>query len=162
MNKLLKYIKMGELIERKGIRFYKNALKRVVDGNSKSLLGFLIKEEENHLEFFISLERKYRGKNKEKVLVKSKPPVFRKSDYKRIKGKRAETFNIFNTALQIEIESINLYSSLAKKVRDKKLKNFLIKLANIEKSHFKLIKSHQQTLYDYLYWQVRTQERIEM
>jgi len=160
-SQLIKYLKLGEAIERKGIQFYSDALKRVDDPNSKGLLKFLIVEEHNHLEYLMSFERVAKGGKDGARIKKAKQPIFSKSAYKNIRGDRAITLNIFNTALDIELKSAKLYSSIAKKIKDKKIKSFMKKLVRWEVGHFKLIKTHQDAIYDYLYWEMRGQERIE-
>ena len=77
---ILKYIKTAKDIERKGLRFYKSALKKVTEPNSKGLLKFLISEEEDHLDYFMSLSKEEPPKMK-----KHKHPLFNKEAYKRIK-----------------------------------------------------------------------------
>ena len=158
---LIKYLKLGEEIEKKGIKFYSSALKRVDDPNSKGLLRFLITEEHNHLEYLMSFERIAKGRKNGAKIKKAKQPIFSKAAYKRIKGDRAITLNLFNTALDIELRSARLYSGIARKVNDKKIKAFMKKLVKWEIGHFRLIKAHQDAIYDYLYWEMRGQERIE-
>lgn len=161
-SKMLKYLHMGESIERKGIRFYSSAFRRVIDPNSKNLLKFLVYEEKLHLQYFMGLEKKVRKGQTDGMPKRLKNPIFSKSAYKKLKGNRATIFNIFNTALDIETKSIRLYSSIARKTRDRKLKMLLKRLVSFEMNHFRLIKQHQGTLYNYLYWEVREQGRIEM
>ena len=158
---LIKYLRMGEDIEKKGIKFYSQALKRVIDPNSKNLLKFLIGEEKNHLEYLMSFERKARGKKNGAKIKKTKHPIFSKAAYKNIRGDRADTLNIFNTALDIELRSAKLYSSIAGKVRDRKLKEFLRKLVKWETEHYRLIKLHEDAIYKFQYWEMRAQGRIE-
>ncbi|MBD3313804.1 hypothetical protein GF345_05160 [Candidatus Woesearchaeota archaeon] len=160
--KMIRYIQMGENIEKEGIQFYTKAMKGVVDPNSKKLLKFLANEEKNHLEYLKSFERKAKGKKNGAKIKKTNKPIFSKQAYKKMKGGRADTLNIFNTALDIELKSARLYSELAKKVKDKDLKSFLKKLINWEKEHYRLIKSHQDAIYKWQYWEMRTQGRIEM
>ncbi|MBU0535546.1 MAG: ferritin family protein [Nanoarchaeota archaeon] len=159
---LIKYLKMGEDIEKKGIQFYSKAMKNVSDPNSKNLLKFLISEEKNHLEYLMSFERKAKGQKNGTKIKKMNHPIFSNEAYKRIKGDRANTLNVFNTALDMEAKSARLYSSIARKVKEKKIKDFMKKLAQWEISHYKLIKTHQDAIYKWQYWEMRTQERIEM
>lgn len=162
MKQEVRYLRMGEDIEKKGISFYSNALKRVVDPNSKGLLKFLIGEEKNHLAYLEALEKKINdGKGKVRI-KRMKNPVFSKAAYKNIKGDRANTLNIFNTALDIEMRSAKLYGSLSKKTKDKEVKKLLLDLVRWETVHFRLIKTHQDAIYRWMYWEMRTQERIEM
>ncbi|PIN87085.1 hypothetical protein COV19_01560 [Candidatus Woesearchaeota archaeon CG10_big_fil_rev_8_21_14_0_10_44_13] len=156
-----RYLKMGEGIERKGINFYSNAYKRVIDPNSKGLLKFLIAEEKGHLAYFLYLEKKHKAGAKLAKLKKLKNPVFRKDVYKRIKGKKAANINIFETALDIEVKSIRLYMKLSRKVKERQLKRFLVMLAGREKNHYRLIRQHKDAIYNFLYWQGLRQGRIE-
>ena len=159
--KILKYIHLGEGIEKKGINFYSNAYKRVIDPNSKALLKFLIGEEKIHLNYFLQLERKVRKGKTDGKMRRLKNPIFNKAAYKRIKGNKATLFNIFNAALEIETKSIRLYSSIGKKVKDKKLKRLMGALVAFETNHYRLIKMHKDTLYNFLYWTGRKQARLE-
>jgi len=40
-------------IERTGLKFYRHALRKLKDPNSQGLLKFLVKEEEEHLAFYM-------------------------------------------------------------------------------------------------------------
>lgn len=159
--KILKYLHMGEGIEKKGISFYSNAYKRVIDPNSKGLLKFLIGEEKLHLRYLLQLEGKVKKGRTDGKLRRLKNPIFNKAAYKKIKGNKATLFNIFNAALEIETKSIRLYSSIGSKVRDKRLKGLMKTFVSFETNHYRLIKMHQDTLYNFLYWTGRKQSRIE-
>ena len=154
---MLKYVKTGIEIERKGLRFYKNAMKQAIDPNSKRLLKFLIGEEESHLEMFQAM-----AKQTNKKLPKEKHgkiPLFKKTDYKKVK-KSPTTIKIFLTALEMEERGIQFYMQAAKKVKDPEISEFLIDLAKWEQEHFKLIKEHQDALYNEWYWHAMEQPRF--
>ncbi|MFO8016592.1 MAG: ferritin family protein [Candidatus Woesearchaeota archaeon] len=158
---LLKYLKTGKDIEQRGIRFYTKALKQVVDPNSKGLLRFLISEEKRHLDYLKSIEKSLNDSVELPKVNKIKNPVFSKKAYSKIRDK-ANAISIFNTALEMEVESMEFYMKAAKEVKDRKLKSFLNKLAKWEMGHSKIIKKHEDAIYDFLYWEVRGQGRIEM
>jgi len=150
---LLKYIATAVELERDGLKFYKAALKKLPDPNSKGLLKFLVKEEEYHLKFFTDL-KKNMSKDKKLVMPKKiKNPLFKKKDYKKISGRRAQTIDVFTSALEMEERGIRFYKKMAKDAKDKSLKKFLLALAEMEKKHFKLIKQHQDAVYDAWYWE---------
>ena len=54
-----------------------------------------------------------------------------------------------------------LYTGFADKVDDKEIKKFLLKLAKDEKEHFDLIKMHEESIYNYWYWDGMDQPRLE-
>jgi len=145
-----KYIETAKDIERQGLKFYKNAMKKVADPNSKGLLKLLVDEETEHLEYFTKLGKKY---GPPKKIKKLKSPLFKKAAYKKVGKKRAVTIDIFNTALEMEQKGIAFYTKIASRTKDKKLRKFLLSLAKMEQRHFKLIKEHQASVYDAWYWE---------
>jgi rubrerythrin len=145
---MLKYIETAKQMERTGLQFYRNALRKVNDENSRGLLKFLISEEEDHLTYFSRLEKG------EFVKVQPlKTPLFQKKAYRKVSSRRSFTLNIFSTALEMEEVGIRFYSRLAKKTRDPKVKKLLVHIVNMEKQHFKLISFHQRAIYDSWYWE---------
>lgn len=159
--KLIKYLNLAIGIEKRGIKFYSDSLKKVNDKNSKGLLNFLIKQEKMHLDYFKDiLDEVKKGQNIHVSMKKKmKNPVFDKKAYKKISSKKA--IDIFNTALDIELKSISLYTKFADEVKEKSLKRFLKKIASYEKQHFNLIKTHEDSIYNFLYWQAIEQPRLE-
>jgi len=151
MASMMQYIETAKDIERQGLKFYKNALKKVADPNSKGLLKLLVNEETEHLEYFTKLGAKY-GKPPAKI-KKLKSPLFKKAAYKKVGKKRAVTIDIFNTALEMEQKGIAFYKKMASRTKDVKLRKFLLGLAKMEQRHFKLIKEHQDSVYDAWYWE---------
>jgi len=148
---LLKYIETARNMEKDGLKFYKKALKTADDPNSRGLLKLLVAEEVQHLEYFTKLGKKFDpGKASLKQL---KTPLFNKNAYKKIKGRRTPTVDIFNTALEMEQKGIMYYTKLSRMVKEKELKKFLLKIAAMEKRHFKLIKQHQDSIYDAWMWE---------
>lgn len=146
----LKYLETAKQMEKDGLSFYKKALKRVADPNSKGLLQFLVKEEGEHLAYFTGLAKEKADGSKVKAL---KTPLFKKAAYKKIGKKRAITIEVFTTALEMEEKGIAYYSKMAAKTDDKETKKLLLKIAEMEKKHFRLIKMHQDAVYDAWYWE---------
>ena len=159
---LLRYIATGKDIERKGLNFYKRSLSKIKDPNSRGLLKFLVKEEENHLKLFMDMEQKLLKGKKPKVPRKLKSPLFRKRDYKKMHSNRSETIGVFATALEMEERGIKFYADIARKIQDKELKRFLMSLSDWEKRHFKLIKEHQDAIYDAWYWEAMDMPALNM
>jgi rubrerythrin len=162
-NEMLNVIKTAQNIEREGLSFYKKSLQKVNDANSIGLLKFLINEEEQHLAYFMNLEKKIKGKiEKDKFKMKIiKSPLFSKNAYKKIGNKKTTTINIFNTALEMEEEGIKFYNKMARKIKDETIKKFLLSLANMEKKHFSLIKMHQDSIYNLWYWEAVEQPNLQ-
>ena len=75
---------------------------------------------------------------------------------------RSETVGVFATALEMEERGIKFYASIAKKIQDKELKRFLMSLSDWEKKHFKLIKEHQDAIYDAWYWEAMDMPALNM
>jgi rubrerythrin len=153
----LKYLKLGLEIEKKGIRFYKNTYKQAMDPNSKKLLKFLIGEEEIHVKMFDELIKEA---GKPLPNISQDIPIFNKEDYKKVK-KSPHTIKVFFTALEMEERSIKLYQEAASKTKEKPLKKLLTDLVKWEQEHFKLIKSHQESLYNEWYWDAMGQPRFQ-
>jgi rubrerythrin len=150
-DELLKYILTAEKMEKDGLKFYRDSLKKATDPNSQGLLKFLVSEEIRHLAYFEGLEHK-----RTKVLPHvrpSKTPLFRKKDYAKMASKRSQTVHLFDKALEMEERGIRFYTAMAKKTKDAKVRRLLVHIANMEKDHFRLIKDHQRAIYDGWYWQ---------
>jgi rubrerythrin len=145
-----KFIRTAEQMEMNGLKFYSDALKKSLDMNSRGLLEFLVIEEKQHLSYFKSLENRRPDESKVKPL---KTPLFKKDAYKKVGSKRSLTLSIFNTALEMEEKGIKYYTMLAKRSKSPKTRKFLLMIADMEKQHFKLIKMHEQAIYDAWYWQ---------
>jgi len=148
--RMLKYIETAKEIERTGLKFYRHALRKLKDPNSQGLLKFLVKEEEEHLDFFMKLSKQHKAKGTPKKL---KSPLFKKADYKKVAGRRTQTIDVLNTALEMEERGIKFYTKIAKTTKDKELGKWLLGLADMEKRHFKLIREHQAAVYDAWYWE---------
>jgi rubrerythrin len=147
---LVQVIHTALQLEKKGLNFYRAAISKVEDPNSKGLLSFLVAEEKQHYAMFDEMAKKH---VKPRSLKMHKIPLFHKSAYKKISKRRAATVAIFNTALEMEEVGIQFYLRMALRSRDMELKRFLITLADMEKKHFKLIKEHQAAIYDAWYWE---------
>ncbi len=149
---IMKYISTAISLEEEGLRFYTNALKRVDDPNSRGLLKFLVAEEKVHLDYFVGLSKRVATDSARKLVKRHRIPLFKKRDYRRMKSEKTATINVFNVALEMEERGIRFYATAAKSVRDPKIKKFLLSLAGMEKRHFRLIKEHQDAIYDAWYW----------
>ncbi len=149
---MIKYIHTAIDIEKKGLEFYRKAIKKVNDPNSDGLLRLLVEEETAHLKFFRKMlkDPEYRDHGEVKKL---KSPLFKKTAYKKIGNRKAQIINIFTTALEMEEIGIKFYRGLSNKVKDKKLSKFLLGLSEMEKRHFDLIRQHQDSVYDQWYWE---------
>jgi rubrerythrin len=162
MDDFVRYIRLGKDTEKRGIKFYSTALKRVDDDNSKRLLKFLIEEEKMHFKMFTDLQKQtspgtFDGFQKFHL----KSPLFAKKDYKAITGKNKSTIDIFNTALYLEKEGMSMYADMQKKTKDKKALAFLRKLVQDEQRHYDLINAHRESLHNYIYWEGMEQPRLE-
>ncbi|MEM4267350.1 MAG: hypothetical protein QXK37_00805 [Candidatus Woesearchaeota archaeon] len=162
---LIKNIRIGQETERKGIKFYSAALRKVEDINSKNLLKFLIKEEERHLVGFnLMLEKikKDLGFDSKKALNKRpKIPLFSKTAYKKISKPKTEIYEIFTVALGMEREGIKLYTRLQRNIKNEEATTFLKDVVAQEKDHIRLINQHRESLHNYFYWEGVQQPRIE-
>lgn len=159
---LMRYIETAKDIEKKGLSFYKRALKKVEDPNSRGLLKLLVKEEEHHLALFKDLPKRIKFDKKPGKVKKLKTPLFKKDAYKKIHKRRTMTIDIFNTALEMEEKGIEFYTKMAGRVKNPQLKKFLKELAEFELRHFKLIKEHQNAIYDAWYWEAMEMPALNM
>jgi rubrerythrin len=163
------YIKLGIDTEKKGIKFYTTALRKVDDDNSRKLLLFLIEEEKQHFRMFgdfLTEITKDLPQEKRKTAMsfakfKLKSPMFDKKAYKAISGKNKQTIDVFNTALYMEKEGMSLYTGMQKKTKDKDVLAFLRKLVHDEQRHYDLIDAHREALHNFIYWDGMEQPRIE-
>jgi len=153
-----KWIAVGIALEKESISYYSSALKKVKDMGSIRLLEFLIDQEKEHLRFF---ERLKKEKNLEKGVeaeqkklgkMKIIKKIYSKKELNSILGKRFNVRTVFDKAIDLEEKAILMYTNYASKSENPKIKTFLIMLAKFENEHRKLIKSHEDAVYNSFYW----------
>lgn len=148
------YLEIAMQIEKDGAKFYSSAAKKINEYNSKKLLQFLAGEEKKHLVYLQNVLKSVRSKKSLKIETKAKkPPLFNKAKFKKIEKADTKALEIFNTALGIEKLNHDFYADMAKKVKNKDVKNILKMLAEQELQHKKLIGSHSEALYNLWYWE---------
>jgi rubrerythrin len=158
---MLKYIQLAIDTEKRGIAFYTEAKKTVDDYNMNRLMDVLLEQEHIHLKYFTELynaEKKNGLKDAETVAshykgqAPVKNPLFDSHHLSEIAKKKSTIYHLFNQAIEFEQKGHDLYMDLAKKIKDKKISDFLKMVAHEELRHRDFIHMHQDAIYDTGYW----------
>jgi len=152
---ILGALKEGAEIEKKGIKFYKEAAKRVVDKNGKATLEYLAKEEARHLKFIKDLERSLesRGRDKERVLEGFKHPHIFPEKEEYLKGVHTQgDRKVLEEAKTVEERSIAFYQGFLERVEGEEYKKVFQALVAEEESHLEWVNFMMDGLEVYGYW----------
>ena len=167
---MLKYLQLAIETEKRGIEFYTEAKKLVDDYNMNRLMDVLLEQEHIHLKYFKELynaEKKDGLKEAEGVATSYtgqpaiKNPLFGMKQLHDVAKKKSTIYHLFNQAIEFEERGHKLYMDLAAKVKDKKIGEFLKKVAHEELRHRDFIRMHQQAVYDTGYWLGIEHTRLE-
>jgi rubrerythrin len=158
---ILRYIQLAIDTEKRGIAFYTEAKQKVDDYNMNRLMDVLLEQEQIHLKYFTALyhaEKKSGLKDAEDVASKYKGqptvknPLFGVQHMNDLAKKKSTIYHLFKKAIEFEQEGHDLYMDLAKKIKDRKISDFLTKVAHEELRHRDFIQMHQDAVYDTGYW----------
>ena len=144
---------LGIEIEQKGLKFYIDSAKIAPDQNSINLLKYLACEEKKHEEYFKKLKQETQNHQMVDVKPEHEKFMFNKEAYKEIDKAATKMLKIFETAIQMEENSIKIYTKAAENEKDEKIKKILLQIAEYEQDHKRMIKEHSESLYNYLYWE---------
>ncbi|MFH1064191.1 MAG: ferritin family protein [Candidatus Woesearchaeota archaeon] len=167
---ILTYIKLAISTEKKGIKFYTEVKSKINDYNMKRLMDTLIEQENVHLKYFTGIyeaEKKKGTSDAAKVAAsyspqpKLKNPLFGMRQLQEVVRTKSAIYHVFNQALQFETDGYDLYMKLAKKVKNRKISEFLKIVANEELRHRDFIKMHQDAVYNTEYWMGMDHVRLE-
>jgi rubrerythrin len=167
---ILKFIKLAINTEKRGIKFYTQAKRRVDDINMNRLLDVILEQEHTHLKFFTHIynAEKKRGESaaaKEAARYKGqhklKNPLFGMKQLHDVTKKKSTIYHLFKQAVEFEQDGHDLYMDIARKVKDKRIKNFLRMVAHEELKHRDLILMHQDAVYNTGYWMGMEHVRLE-
>jgi rubrerythrin len=140
---VLKIIKTGEAIEKKGRVFYLKNAKTAENAGVKQLIEFLAKQELLHLHYLENLESDEKqglGDVKYKILVKKYRKVKKPQIFKGKIRKDAGDVEVIITAMGMEKKSIDLYKKGAKISKTENEKLFFQRLVEFEEEHYAWLK----------------------
>ncbi len=158
---IIKYINLAISTEKRGIKFYSEAKKKVSDYNLTRLMDVLLDQERIHLKAFqtiLSAEKKKGTEQAAKVAAKyhkQKPirnPMFDLKHAKDLSDLKTDIYNMFKIATDFEQKGHDMYLDMAKKIKNKNISAFLKKVAEEETKHKKFIEEHNDAIYDTGYW----------
>ena len=158
---ILKYIHLAIDTEKRGIKFYSEAKKKVDDYSMTRLMDVLLEQEHIHLKFFtdvynaekrkgISDAAKKAGSYKGQAPIKN--PLFGMEQLQSVTKQKSTIYHLFNQAIEFEQHGHDLYMELAKKIKNKRISNLLKMIAHEELRHRDFIRMHQDAIYDTGYW----------
>ncbi|MBW2966857.1 ferritin family protein [Candidatus Woesearchaeota archaeon] len=145
---ILKWIRFGIETEEKGIEFYTKCLKEIKHPRAMELFDWLVRVEEGHkriLQRLLKAEAKADDKRLQESIdqflaERVENPMFPQEALKRIIRPEATIIQMFNIAMELEAQGIELYGRLAKKQKDHKIKALFERLAADEEDHRKEIR----------------------
>lgn len=167
---ILRFIRLAIDTEKRGIKFYTQAKRRVDDINMSRLLDAILEQEHTHLKFFRSIYQTEKKKGEaaaanEAARYKGQPrlknPLFGMKQLHDVTKKKSTIYHLFKQAVEFEQDGHDLYMDIASKVKDKKIKNFLKMVAKEELKHKDLIMMHQDAVYNTGYWMGMEHVRLE-
>lgn len=158
---ILKFIQLAIDTEKRGIKFYTQAKSKVDDYNMTRLMDVLLEQEYIHLKYFTSVYNeekkdgtadaaKIAGSYKAQKSIKN--PLFGMEQLDKIIKQKSTIYHLFKQAIEFEEMGHDLYMELAKKIKNKKIKDMLKKIANEELRHKEFIMMHQDAIYDTGHW----------
>jgi rubrerythrin len=161
LKEMLRYIQLAIDTEKRGIAFYTEAKKTVDDYNMNRLMDVLLEQEQLHLKFFRDIYQAEKNKGlkdadgvaaRYKGQAPVKNPLFGAKQLNDLAKKKSTIYHLFNQAIEFEQKGHDLYMDIARKIKDKKISDFLKMVAQEELRHRDFIRMHQDSLYDTGYW----------
>lgn len=144
--------------ESDGFFFYQTAAQKTSDPRGREVFGALADEERKHKEY---LEKQYKSvidtgaidfsvRLGPRMSFDKLSPIFTPQLRERVKDAHFE-MSALSIGMQIEMNSINLYRSLADGTEDPQVKEFFLELVDWEKGHYEAL-SRQQEMLKEDYW----------
>jgi rubrerythrin len=167
---ILRYMKLAINTEKRGIKFYSTAKKKVNDYGMSRLMDVLLEQEHKHLAAFVDIYNAEKDENEaaaERIAARYKKqapiknPMFGKKALHEVVMKSA-VHSLFAQAIEFEQDGHDLYMDIARKIKDKRISTFLKMVANEELRHKEFIKMHQESVYNTGYWMGVDHVRLEM
>jgi len=153
--KILSIIEMGEGIEKKGRAFYLKHAKTVANAAVAQLIGFLAKQELEHLHYLQKLEKEEKSLQKPlrssrgsatkdgvkyKIVVKRYRTVKKPRIFSGKMRRNAGDVEVISTAMNFERKSIDLYKKGVAASKNLNEKLFFQRLVEFEEEHYAWLK----------------------
>lgn len=168
---ILRYIQLAINTEKRGIKFYTEAKSKVDDYNMNKLMDVLLEQERIHLKVFTAIYNAEKKKGpayaaKEAAKYKGQMPIenplFSTKHLHDIVKRKTTIYQLFRKAVEFEEDGHELYMDLARKVKNKKISEFLKTVAKEELRHKDFIQMHQDAVYNTGHWFGWEHVRLEM
>ncbi len=128
-------IDIGIKIEQKGLEFYSEQARKSPHEAIKMFFEFMAKQEDEHLKLLSELKKSLTEKKQWIDLEYERP---KKPDEFFRKGGESE-LNAMLAAMETEKETANFYTRFAHAVGDEKGRDFFMKLAEWEQTHYNML-----------------------
>jgi len=134
--------KIAVKMEQDGIRFYKDLLGTVRDEEARAEIGFLVRQEQQHLDTFTRLLREQKeetadGFEEDDIIDYMNASVFEVSLRKETAGNMDHRHTAMEEALNLERRSIVFYEACARSAGGGAPKGSFEKIIEEERSHLK-------------------------
>ncbi|MCA1927757.1 MAG: ferritin family protein [Calditerrivibrio sp.] len=144
---LMKALKTAYEAEKEGLRAYLKYAKQTKVGTGKNMFVQLAMDEVDHMELIEKfIEKTMAGQPIEQVNIPKGRlskfmPTTKDLNQKIIEKSSLGDEDALKVALAHEEKAMNFYLEEAKNSSDEKVKDFFLKLAEVEKKHFEIIKA---------------------
>jgi rubrerythrin len=158
---ILKYIQLAIETEKRGIKFYTDAKSKIDDYSMTRLMDVLLEQEYIHLKYFTQVydDEKKKGTDdaaKKAGTYKKQPsiknPLFGMDQLAKVTKQKSTIYHLFSQAIDFEQKGHDLYMDLARKIKSKRISDFLKQVAHEELKHRDFIQMHQEAIYNTSYW----------
>jgi rubrerythrin len=134
--------KIAKKMEQDGIQFYKDLLETLKDEEARREIGFLIEQEQQHLDTFVRLLKEQKeetadGFEEDDIIDYMNASVFEVSERKGIAGNMDHRHTALEEALNLERRSIVFYEACVRSAAGAASKKSFEKIIEEEQSHLK-------------------------
>lgn len=165
--KLIEPVEVALDMEKDGLKFYLESAEKASNKLIKDLLISLAEDEEAHYNSFMNIYDSFKKNNNWPDDLKIKANNNSKTIFKKYADenrkeiiKAGDEMDIVKTALEIEKKSFDFYKELSGKIKEKNIKKFFKKLAEIENEHYKLLDDTYNYLNNPAEWFVKEEKPI--
>jgi rubrerythrin len=148
MSELLNWIKKAVDLKKKGFDFYYRCNLQTKNASAQALFTFLTKQEKEHMDFLLDIQKKVESQLREEIHqavgayqeMHESEAIFDLKKVEKLVKQDIQLSEMLNEAINIESQSITLYTEMAAKETNKSLHTLFILLAEREKEHKDTIK----------------------
>ncbi len=140
-------------MEEDGIRYYSDLANWAPNKGLKNICLMLVKDEEKHKNTFKAVKEKAQYDFLDTVILTDVKTVFEKMGKHDLQGDGLPVQKeLYQKALQIEAQSRNFYKQKAEEVLDREKRAVLLKIADEEAKHYRIIENVIELISRPEYW----------